>query len=174
MSAIRDFRNHPLGLTLSVFLASVLVSACEPDPAEIDEVPEVAEVEVDPVAVTIGPEGTTVVAEVRLEELFPLGTDDVGKVIMATGTVVGRVVPQGFFLRTEGSQVLFVRTTTPVTPGAAVRVVGPLGMATVAVFEDWEVDALEGEIQAEWDIQHRWYVDASSVTPVTRTSRIVP
>ena len=166
MKSFRDLSNHTAPLTVTVLLTSVALTACEPDPAEIDEVPEVAEVATEPVGVAVGPEGAAVVAEIRLEELYPLEEDDVGKVIMATGTVVGQPIPGGFFLRTEGNQVLFVRTTTPVSPGSTVRVVGPLGMATAAVFDEWSVDALEGQIEAAWEIQHQWYVEATGVTPV--------
>ena len=133
MNHFAEFLRGPISSGLIVAFAATALWACGSDEAEIDEVPEVA--------------------EVRLEELYPLSPDDVGKVIMANGTVVGRAVPGGFFLRTEGAQVLFVRTPVPVSPGSVVRVVGPLQQATVAVFDEWEEDALEGEVEAEWDIQ---------------------
>ena len=142
-----------------------LLPACR-DEADIDEVPEVAEVEVEPRAVEVSPEGVAVEAEVRLEDAFPLTAEDVGDVIVATGTVVGTPLPTGFFLKTEGIEVFLVESTVPVAPGARVRVVGPLGMVTQAVFDEWEVDSFQSEVEAEWDIQHRWFIDATAVTPV--------
>lgn len=131
---------------------AVAIAGCS-DEAEIDEVPEVAEVEVDD-------------GEVRLEEEFPLDAGDIGKIIMATGTVVGSPLPNGFFLLTEAGQVLFVDTTVPVTPADHVRVVGPLGAATIASFDGWKTDALAGQPLAEWDVLETWYIDATSVTEI--------
>jgi hypothetical protein len=122
-------------------------------------VPEVAEVKVDS-----GPSGV----EVKLEEQFPLGPEDVGKIIYATGTVVGKVLPGGFFLKTEGNQVIFVATARPVNPplGDAVRVVGPLRASTAAVFEGWEADALEGKVEAQWKLVTTFFIEATAVTDV--------
>lgn len=127
------------------------LSACD-DEAEPDEVPEVGRLEVEP-------------GEIELEEVFPLTPADTGQVVVATGTVVGRPLPNGFFMRTEGAQVLFVVSpaATPVNPGDTVRVAGPLHLATAAVFEGWERDALEGEIQAEWKVQPLYFVEAAAV-----------
>ena len=33
----------------------------------------------------------------------------------------------------------------------------------VPVFEDWEVDALENEIQAEWRLDRAYYIDAAVI-----------
>ena len=104
------------------------------------------------------------VARVQLQDLFPLAPDDVGKIVVATGTVVGVVIPAGFFLRTDGGHVLFVQTAVPVAPGATVQVVGPLQKATVAVFDGWKTNALGGKIQPDWDLEDLWYVDATAVT----------
>jgi hypothetical protein len=121
----------------------------------------VAEVEVD--------EG-----EVRLEDKhLPLSSEDIGDVILATGTVVGTPLPNGFFLKTERSQVLFVEEPQPseVKSGDTVRVTGPLAMAAVAAFEGWKADALEGEIEAEWQILPLWYVRAAQVHHLNRSAK---
>ncbi len=40
---------------------------------------------------------------------------------------------------------------------------GPLQVATTAVFDGWETDALENEIEAEWELLRTYYVEGSSV-----------
>lgn len=74
-------------------------------------------------------------------------------------------LPNGFFLKTERSQVLFVEHDRPsvVNSGDTVRVVGPLALAATAVFDGWKADALEGEIEAEWKILPLWYLKAAQV-----------
>ena len=128
-----------------VLVVAATVAACESDEPDLADVPEVA--------------------EVRLEEVLPLTPDDVGKLVVATGFVVGRPLPMGFFLRSEGMEVLFVNTTTPVAAGAAVRVVGRLQRATALTFDEWELEAFEREVELDWDIQELWYIDATAVTP---------
>src|SRR5687768_14570515 len=134
-----------------LLLIARTLSGCEDD-AEPQEVPEVAEVR------TSG-------GQVELKETFPLTPEDVGKLIYATGVVVGKPLPNGFFLRTEGSEVIFVESTqrdaTPILKvGDTVRVTGPLAMATAVMFDEWEEDALESEIEAEWKVQPLWYIRA--------------
>ena len=158
-------RMKILAWSIALSAQAVALTGCD-DEAEIDEVPEVAEVDVDAVAVPVGPDSVAIAAQIELEETFPLDADDVGKIIVATGTVVGTPLPVGFFLRTEGLQVIFVETTVPVAKGDRVRVVGPLTRATVAVFDGWEHDALEGQVEAEWDVQETWYIPATSVTRI--------
>jgi hypothetical protein len=155
MDALISHRGARLRWSVLLLCTAATLSACEGDEAEVDEVPEVAEVEVKPGG------------GVELEETFPLTPEDIGETIMATGVVVGNALPTGFFLRTEGSQVLFVEATQPVAEGDTVRVVGPLQTATAAVFEGWEVDAFEGEAEAEWKMLDLWYIDAATVSKVT-------
>jgi hypothetical protein len=159
MHALVTRRGASLARLLVLLLAAGGLAACS-DEAEVDEVPEVAEVQVD-----TGPGG---VVEVKLEEEYPLGPEDVGKLIYATGTVVGKVLPAGFFLKTEANQVIFVATAQPLNPplGDALRVVGPLRASTVAIFEGWETDALEGEVQAEWQLVTTYFIEATAVTDV--------
>ncbi|HEU4452098.1 MAG TPA: hypothetical protein VFR81_03525 [Longimicrobium sp.] len=159
MHALVTRRGASLARLLVLLLAAGGLAACG-DEAEVDEVPEVAEVKVDS-----GPGG---VVEVKLEEEYPLGPEDVGKLIYATGTVVGTVVPAGFFLKTEANQVIFVATAQPVNPplGDAVRVVGPLRASTAAIFEGWKTDALEGEVEAEWQLVTTYFIEAAAVTDV--------
>jgi hypothetical protein len=159
MHALVTRRGASLARLLVLLLAAGGLAACR-DEAEVDEVPEVAEVKVDS-----GPGG---VVEVKLEEEYPLGPEDAGKLIYATGTVVGKVLPVGFFLKTEANQVIFVATAQPVNPplGDAVRVVGPLRASTVAIFEGWKTDALEGEVEAEWQLVTTYFIEATAVTDV--------
>ena len=49
-------------------IAMAILSACGWDEAVLDDVREVAEVDVDPVAVEVSPQGATVIAEVKLED----------------------------------------------------------------------------------------------------------
>lgn len=138
---------------LAVILA-LGVAACESEggEAEMGEVPEVAEVETEAGA---------------LEEALPLTAEDVGDIMLVTGTVVGTVIPDGFFVATEHGLVLFVETDETVVPGELVSVTGPLQSVEVPVFDEWETDALEGEIEAEWDMLEAYYIDAGSIaTPV--------
>ena len=123
--------------------------------AEMDEVPETAEVEAEPL------EG-----ELELEEELVLGLDDVGETIMATGWVSGVPLTTGFFLRTEDNRVIFVETTEQVSAGQTVRVQGPLVATETMVFEGWEAEAFEAGFEAEWDVETALYIDATTVTPM--------
>jgi hypothetical protein len=134
---------------LALCIAGFL-TACRGDP---DEVPEVAEVEVDR-------------GEVKLEDkILPLSAEDIGDVILATGSVVGKPLPNECFLKTERNQVLFVEHAEPseVRAGDTVRVTGPLAMAATTVFDGWKLDALEGKIEAAWKILPLWYLKAAQV-----------
>ena len=133
---------------------AVALTGCDTEggEAEIGEVPEVAEVETEPMQ-----------AELELEEALPLTEEDVGDIILVTGTVIGTVIPEGFFVATEHGEVLFVESTEPTTPGELVTVTGPLQSATTLVFEEWETEALQGEVEAEWQMLRTFYVDAGSV-----------
>lgn len=134
-------------------IAGAALGACTPD--EPDEPPEFGEVE--PVA---GEPGA------RIDDVtLPLTEEDIGDTMWASGTAVGRVVPGGFFLRTEGGRVIFVAAPdTAVTIGQTVRAIGPLRTATMAVFEEWERDALQGEIDAEWQLLRMYYIESDSVS----------
>lgn len=140
-----------LALTL---IATVAIAGCDTGggEAEMGEVPEVAEVE------EAGD------GEIELEEALPLTVEDVGDRMLVTGTVIGTVIPQGFFVATEAGEVLFVEDldTAPV-PGELVTVTGVLQSAEVPVFEEWETEALENEIEAEWQMLRTYYLDAGSV-----------
>lgn len=158
MHALVTRRGTLLKWPLALLLAAGL-PACGRDEPEVDKVPEVAAVNVD--ADKSG-------VEVKLEDVNPLGPEDAGKVIYATGFVVGKVVPGGFFLKTEGDQVIFVATAQPVNLplGKAVRVVGPLRTATAAVFEGWKTDALEGKVEAQWKLETTFYIEATAIGDV--------
>lgn len=124
--------------------------------AELDEVPETAEVESD-----------DDMGDLELDEETVLGMDDIGEDIMATGWVSGAPLPMGFFLRTEDDRVIFVQSDADVTAGDQVRVAGPLVATEAAVFEGWETDAFETGFEAEWDVEAIAYVDAFTVTPMS-------
>ena len=122
---------------------------------ELEEVPETAEVEQE--------EG---VGQLELGEETMLGADDIGEDLMATGWVSGVPLPNGFFLRTEDSRVIFVETDRTVNAGDLVRVTGPLVATEAAVFEGWETEAFDAGFEAEWDVETIAYIDAFMVDPI--------
>ncbi|HEV2076094.1 MAG TPA: hypothetical protein VGR10_07620 [Thermoleophilaceae bacterium] len=109
-----------------------------------------------PAAVAVVP------AEVQFERALPITAEDVGDLMLASGTVVGKPGPNGFFLRTAGDNVVFVQSAVPVTAGQQVNVAGPLEAAEVALFDGWERDLL-GNLEADWDLLRLYYIRASSV-----------
>ena len=140
-------------LTALALAAGLGLAGCDAEP---DEVPETAEVEVEPME-----------AELEFDEELVLGPEDVGETLMATGWVSGTPLPGGFFLRTEDARLIFVETVEPeVSAGDQVRVIGPLVVTEVAVFEGWETDAFEDELEAEWDLERAYFIDAVTVTPL--------
>lgn len=153
--------------TAVLLVAGVSVSGCKRE-ADANAVPPVAEVDAKPPDVEAKPGEVEVkLGEVELKNALPLGAEDVGKVIMATGTVVGAVQPAGFFVKTaDGNHVIFVRSTTPVATGDKVRVTGPLALGNVAVQKQIQADALKGVAVAEWDIIPTYVIDATSVVKV--------
>src|SRR5688572_20300496 len=167
MKVLRRVRRRSIGRMGILFLAAAVLPACESEP-DLEDTSQVSEVAIEPMGEVATPEGPARVAEVELKSLMPLSSDDVGKTAMVTGEVVGQPVPQGFFVETEGSEVLFVRTPAQptVTVGQTVRVVGPLGMANTAEFQGWHENSLKNEVEAEWKIQSQWYIDGRSVTPM--------
>lgn len=143
-----------LALTL---IAAVGIAGCDTEggEAEIGEVPEVAEME---------PEDDGM----ELEEALPLTAEDIGDRMLVTGTVIGTIIPDGFFVATEHGEVLFVEALEPnPVPGELVTVTGTLQAAEVPVFEEWETEAFENEIEAEWQMLRTYYLEGGSVaTPV--------
>ena len=146
----RNAGRWTLALTL---VAGVGLTGCDTEggQAEIGEVPEAAEVEAEPSG------------EVELEEALPLTAEDVGDRMLITGTVIGTVIPDGFFVATEHGRVLFVESTEAPVPGELVTVTGMLQSAAVPVFEEWEVQALQNEIEAEWDMLRTYYLEGGSI-----------
>ncbi len=59
--------------------------------------------------------------------------------------------------------MLFVESMEAPLPGEVVTVTGPLASAETLVFDEWETDALEGEVEAEWEILHTYYIEGGSV-----------
>lgn len=131
------------------------LAGCE---AEREEVPEVAEIEAEPDEVGI-----------ELDEEFVIGPDDVGETFMINGWVAGRpLTGNGFFLLTEGNRRIFVETDQPAPPaGSPVRAIGTMAAADAMVFEGWETEAFEGEMEAEWDLERGYFLDARTVEPLS-------
>ncbi|MGH7720082.1 MAG: hypothetical protein ACREON_14730, partial [Gemmatimonadaceae bacterium] len=125
----------PISMSLVLTLA---LAGCEPEEAEVRP-PEIAEID-------------SVAGRVEFEEAYPLTTDDIGDIILASGSVVGNPGPVGFFLRAEGNRVIFVESTQPASAGQRVRAVGPLRTAAVAVFQEWERETLGDDLEAEWEL----------------------
>lgn len=147
-----------MGRVTAVGLAVIFgMAAC--GEAEVDEVPETAEIE--------GFEAEEVPGErLELGEETVLGPDDIGASLMATGWVAGLPLPNGFFLRTEDDRVIFVDSDHSVQPGETVRVIGQLTAADAVVFEGWETDAFDAGFETEWDVETVVYLDANSVMPI--------
>ncbi|MDX1647378.1 MAG: hypothetical protein R3304_09560 [Longimicrobiales bacterium] len=141
---------------VAVLATGLLLGAagCETEggQAEMSEIPEVAEIEPQ-----VGEDG------VELEEALPLTSEDVGDIIMASGTVVGQPLPHGYFLETEHDLVIFVESSVEVEPGQVISVAGPLGEVAAPVFEEWEVDAFDGEIEAEYEWVRLFFIDDDAI-----------
>ena len=159
MEQVRLYRCTRSWMCAFLMIAAGGLAACNGDEEADDEfgsetpVPEVAEVRA---------EG----GEVRLEDALPLTDDDIGRVIVATGEVVGTPLPVGFFMVLPTMDVIFVETAEQVQSGERVRVMGALDKATAAVFNGWRVDALENHILEEWTITDLWFIEATSITRV--------
>ena len=59
--------------------------------------------------------------------------------------------------------VLFVQADETPMPAEIVTVTGPLQTAETLVFEEWEMDALGDEVEAEWQMVRTYYIDGQSV-----------
>jgi hypothetical protein len=141
--------------TALALVAAVGVTGCESEGGEAEpgEVPEMAEVEPEDLS-----EG-----QVEFQEALPLTVEDIGDTMLMTGTVIGTVIPDGFFVATEHGEVLFVAADEAPVPGELVSVTGTLQSAEVPVFEEWETEALENEIEAEWQMLRTYYIEAGAV-----------
>ena len=147
----------------AVLITAATLGGCK-SKADMDKVPEVAEVKTRPGEIKVEPDKIEMKpAEVSLEEKFPLRKGDIGKTFYVAGTVVGTPGPLGFFLKTEGNEVIFINTTTSLMAGQAVRAVGTLNQAKTAEFKGWKKSMLGRELKAEWKLQDLWYLDASAV-----------
>lgn len=94
---------------------------------------------------------------------FPMTAEDVGDLMLVSGMVIGKPGPAGFFVRTEGNRVSFIESTDSVTVGQRVRVIGPLQVAEMPVFDGWEREFLGG-VEPDWDLLRLYYVRANAVT----------
>ena len=136
----------------TLVLIAFAALACEERAEDEIRPPDIAEVEVEP-------------GEVEFEAAFPLEPDDIGDVMLATGTVVGVPGPHGFFLKGEGAELIFVEVDSAVFAGQRVRAVGPLAAADAAVFVGWEADLLS-DPDPLWAVVRGYYIDATRVEPL--------
>ena len=148
---VRGSRRAWVGGTM-IILLSCSVTACGDRDRDNVAPPAMAEVERDD-------------GEIEFERAFPLEAEDLGDTMLISGTVVGKPAPNGFFVRTEGNQVVFVDATDSVTAGQMVRAVGPLRAIDASAFAGWERDWL-GDIDPVWLVVRLHYVDADSVRKI--------
>ena len=151
MRSMTKERIGVVALSLGLVLG---VAGCETEggQAEMEEIPEVAEMEPQ-----VGEDG------VDLREALPLTQEDVGEIIFASGTVIGEPLPNGYFLETEHDIVIFVETEVRPEPGQVISVSGPLGQVAAPVFDEWEVEALTGDIEADYDYVRLFYIDDDAI-----------
>lgn len=104
----------------------------------------------------------TEAAEVEFEKAFPVTSEDIGDLMLVSGSVVGRPGSAEFFVRTEGNRVAFIQSNQAVSLGQRVEVVGSAQAADVAVFEGWEHEFL-GDLEPGWNVLRIYYVRANAV-----------
>ena len=150
LPGIRAVRWAHVAPRVAGFLVVVGLVGCGSE----DEAPAAA---AEAVVEANAPEG------LEIARAYPIDAEDVGSVLRARGTVVGKPQLDGFFLQTEDGRVLFIESPQPVTVGQQVQAVGPLRIADLAIFKAWERDIL-GDTDATRLIQ-LFYLDATSVTP---------
>ncbi len=104
-----------------------------------------------------------------LGALLPLGVQDAGQTVGAGGTVLSKPVAGGFWLRSDGNVVLWVKGTQCVKPGQQLgEIVGTLRQATPGEPDAWLRDS---NVQEQVDKNHDWqlmtqlYLDASASAP---------
>lgn len=159
MGEVRVHRCARSWMGAALMLAAGGLAACNGDdegrnePGSYPPVPEVGEVRASG-------------GEVRLEDTLPLTDEDIGRVIVATGEVVGTPLPIGFFMVLPTMEVIFAQTAEQVQAGQRVRVMGPLDRAAAAMFSGWRVDALGNQVLEEWTITELWYIDVTSLVRV--------
>lgn len=145
---VRSIARFSAGLMGVVWLVG-----CETEapPPEVPEVPPVAEIAVGG-------------GEVSLQSAMPLEDDDVGKIVVVAGTVVGTPRPDGFFLRAPTGEAIFVQHTGTVTTGESLRASGPLRTAPVAVVDQWKTESLSNDVEIQRTVLEGWYVAATKVS----------
>ena len=143
---------RPRGIACALMVLVLSLPACEPQEEEVLP-PEIAEIEHE------------ADGDVEFEQAFPLTVDDIGDTMLVSGTVVGTPGPAGFFVRTEGNRVVFVRAHASVSAGERVEVKGPLRAIDEAGFAGWERDLL-GDVDPVWLVARLYFVEARTVTPL--------
>ena len=147
-------------LTAAALLMSASFTACDAPEENVEELPDVTEVE---------PDRETEARE--LEQEMVLGPEDEGETILATGWVEGQPLDDGFFLRTEYNRIVFIETDRDVGSGEAVRVQGQVRKSDAESFNRWEVDALGEDLKPDWDLWRGIHLDAQTVDKVEGTAR---
>jgi hypothetical protein len=76
-------------------------------------------------------------APVDLEQIAPLGSDDLGRMVNVSGSVVGQPLDNGFWVLTDQDRVVFIQTDRPVVTGEHVQVTGMVEQNTHEQSEQW-------------------------------------
>ena len=101
--------------------------------------------------------------------LLPLGVQDAGQTVGAGGTVLSKPANGGFWLRSDGNVVLWVKGSQSVKPGQQVgEIVGTLRQAQPGEPDAWlggsDVQA-QVEKNRDWQLVTQLYLDASASSP---------
>jgi hypothetical protein len=142
-------------LTALSLAATVAFAGCDVPEEDVEDLPEVSEVERD---------GDT--GAMELEKELMLGPEDEGETIIATGWVEGRPLENGFFLRTDYDRVVFIESENDVSSGDAVRVEGLVKKSEAESFNQWEREALGEDLDPDWEFWRGIYLDAHEVNEV--------
>jgi hypothetical protein len=147
-------------LTAAALAMSVAFAACTAPEEDVQEIPEVTEVEQD--------EDT---GARELERETVLGPGDEGETILATGWVEGKPLDNGFFLRTEFNRIVFIETTQDVAAGESVRVQGQVRRSDAEAFNGWEVGALGDDLKPDLDLWRGIHLQAQTVEKIEGPAR---
>ncbi len=104
-----------------------------------------------------------------LGALLPLGVQDVGQTVAAGGMVLTKPADGGFWLRSDGNVVLWVKGNQSVKPGQQLgEIVGTLQQPRPGEPDAWLRDS---DVQAQvdknrdWQLNTQLYLDASASGP---------
>lgn len=103
-------------------------------------------------------------APTSLEQLDPLGPDDVGRRVNVSGAVVGQPAGNGFWILTDQDRVVFIQTDRPVVTGEHVQVTGTIDQNTSEESEQWFDEAGLREAVG-WNVERALHVRAGEQAP---------